>query len=145
MRTCSGFVLILAALAGPALADIDGDIRQVLQRQQDAWNRGDLKAFMQAYENAESTMFVGAAGVTRGYDPVLKNYVKRYPTRDAMGTLTYSNIEVHLMGNDHAWVLGRFHLKRTAAGGGDKSGIYTLVFKRTTTGWKVVLDHTSSQ
>lgn len=128
--------------APPAPAAAEEAIRNALQLQQDAWNRGDLKAFMEAYENSASTTFVGAT-VTRGYQPVLDNYIKRYPTRDAMGQLTFSAIEVHPLGPDHAWVLGRFHLKRNAAGGGDKSGTYTLVFKKTAPGWKIVLDHTS--
>ncbi len=117
-------------------------IRQVLTRQQEAWNRGDIPAFMEGYENSAATTFVGAA-VTRGYQPVLAGYVKRYPTRDAMGTLTFSEVEVHMLGPDHAWVLGRYQLVRNAAGGGDKGGRYTLVFRKTKAGWKVVLDHTS--
>ncbi len=118
-------------------------IRQVLERQQAAWNKGDIKAFMEGYENSPDTTFVGATGVTRGYRPVLDNYLKRYPTRDSMGQLTFSNIEVHLVAPASAWALGRFHLKRNAAGGGDKSGSYTLVFKKTAAGWKIVLDHTT--
>ncbi|MBM3797642.1 MAG: nuclear transport factor 2 family protein [Acidobacteria bacterium] len=118
-------------------------IRQVLERQQAAWNKGDIKAFMEGYENSPDTTFVGAAGVTRGYQPVLENYLKRYPSRDAMGQLTFSAIEVHTVSPGSAWVLARFHLKRNAAGGGDKSGSYTLVFKKTAAGWKVVLDHTN--
>ena len=117
-------------------------IRQVLTRQQEAWNRGDIPGFMEGYENSAATTFVGAA-VTRGYQPVLDSYVKRYPTRDAMGTLTFSEVEVHMPGPDHAWVLGRYQLARNATGGGDKGGRYTLVFRKTKAGWKVVLDHTS--
>jgi ketosteroid isomerase-like protein len=39
---------------------------------------------------------------------------------------------------------GRFKLTRTAAGGGDASGIYSLVFLKTAQGWKITLDHTVS-
>jgi ketosteroid isomerase-like protein len=40
-------------------------------------------------------------------------------------------------------VTGSYHLTRTAAGGGDASGIYSLVFRKTAGGWKIVLDHTN--
>jgi ketosteroid isomerase-like protein len=40
-------------------------------------------------------------------------------------------------------MIGRFELKRSAAGGGDSSGRFTLVWKRTTSGWKIVHDHSS--
>jgi ketosteroid isomerase-like protein len=38
---------------------------------------------------------------------------------------------------------GQFSLKRTAAGGGDASGRFTLVLKRMGAGWKIIHDHTS--
>lgn len=140
-------VLLAVLFALPALLHAaspdETAIRQVLERQQAAWNKGDIKAFMEGYDNSPDTTFVGATGVTRGYQPVLENYLKRYPTRDAMGQLTFSAIEVHMVAPGSAWVFGRFHLKRNAAGGGDKSGSYTLVFKKTAAGWKAVLDHTN--
>jgi ketosteroid isomerase-like protein len=131
---------VSAAVAAPAPEETA--IREVLVRQQEAWNRGDIPGFMAGYENSPATTFVGAA-VTRGYQPVLESYAKRYPTRDAMGKLTFSEVEVHLLGNAHAWAMGRFFLERNAAGGGDKGGRFTLVLKRTKAGWKIVLDHTS--
>lgn len=135
------FLVAFCALAAEPVAG-EKAIRQVLSRQVDAWNRGDLPAFMDGYEKSAATTFVGAA-VTRGYQPVLDGYVKRYPTRDAMGKLVFSEIEVHMLGDGHAWVLGRFDLERNAAGGGNKGGRFTLVLSRTSQGWKIVLDHTS--
>lgn len=114
----------------------------MIERQQAAWNRGDVRAFMEGYENSPDTTFVGAQ-VTRGYQQVLENYLKRYPTRDAMGKLAFSELEVHMLGAGHAWVMGRFALERNAAGGGPASGRFTLVFKLTKVGWKIVLDHTT--
>ena len=134
--------LILAFAVCAFAATEDQAIRQVLERQQAARNRGDIRAFMEGYENSPDTTFVGAA-VTRGFQPVLDNYIKRYPTRDAMGALTFSELEVHTLGADSAWVMGRYSLKRNPAGGGDQGGRFTLVFKKVKTGWKIVLDHTS--
>ena len=133
-------ILVFALAAQPAHEE--AAIRQVMTRQQEAWNRGDIPGFMAGYENSPNTTFVGK-DVTRGYQPVLERYVKRYPTREAMGELTFSELEIHPMGNGHAWAIGRFTLKRTAAGGGDATGRFTLVFKKTKAGWKVILDHTS--
>jgi ketosteroid isomerase-like protein len=41
-------------------------------------------------------------------------------------------------------VLGKFFLTRSAAGGGDATGQFTLVLRKTKQGWKIVHDHTSS-
>jgi ketosteroid isomerase-like protein len=58
-----------------------------------------------------------------------------------MGTLTFSDIEITPMGKDGAVVLGRWHLKRVSD---EPHGRFTLVFRRTKKGWKIIHDHTSS-
>ena len=60
-----------------------------------------------------------------------------------MGHLTFSDVEVHMAGGDHAYVIGRWKLERKKESGGDVGGIYTLLFKKTAKGWKIILDHTS--
>ena len=60
-------------------------------------------------------------------DAILARYRKTYPTDEARGTLTFSEIEVRPLGEGYALALGKYSLKRTAAGGGDASGRFTLV------------------
>ena len=43
----------------------------------------------------------------------------------------------------YALALGRFALKRTPAGGGDATGRFTLVLRRTGSGWRIIHDHSS--
>ncbi len=133
--------LLLLGLAGAIHAASPEDaIREVLDTQQAAWNRGDLHAFMQGYD--KDAVFVGDA-IQRGSAEVLARYLKRYPNREAMGKLTFSDLEVHLLDAGHAYVIGRFRLERSAAGGGTASGLYTLLFRNTSAGWTIILDHTS--
>ena len=68
---------------------------------------------------------------------------RSYPTAEARGTLTFSEIEVRPLGEGYALAIGRFALQRTAAGGGDAAGRFTLVLRRTTKGWKIIHDHSS--
>jgi ketosteroid isomerase-like protein len=117
-------------------------IRNVLEEQQAAWNRGDIEAFMSGYDASESTTFVGAT-ITRGYQQVLDNYRRRYPNKAKMGHLTFSNLEVHPLEARYALVIGKWHLDRQADAGGNAGGIFTLLFKKTAAGWKIVVDHTS--
>jgi len=135
--------LICVLVALPLLAAApEQQIRQVLDDQVAAWNRGDIPAFMDGYDKSESTTFISAT-VTKGHAQVLANYLKRYPTREKMGVLKFTDLEIKLLGADYASVIGRFHLDRSAEAGGEASGIFTLVFHRTAQGWKVILDHTS--
>jgi len=134
------FVLIAACCAGADSAE--QAIRRVLTDQAQAWNRGDIDTYMTGYENSPETTFIGKT-VRHGYQDVLRNYHERYPTRESMGALTFTDLTVKLLGSDYASVTGRFHLKRTAAAGGDTSGVFSLLFRKTQMGWKVFLDHTS--
>ena len=125
-----------------AAASPEQEIRRVLDDQVTAWNRGDIPAFMDGYDKSESTTFVGAT-VTKGHAQVLASYRKRYPTREKMGTLRFSDLEIRPLGSDYAAVIGWFHLDRPPEAGGEATGIFTLVFHKTSRGWKVILDHTS--
>ena len=117
-------------------------VREVLRVQQTAWNRGDVEGFMSGYDASDSTTFVGTT-ITRGYRQVLENYHRRYPTKEKMGQLTFSAIEVMPLGAEYASVLGKWHLDRPREAGGDVGGFFTLLFRKTEKDWKIVLDHTS--
>jgi ketosteroid isomerase-like protein len=135
--------LVAANAAANVAANAGESIRALMQAQQEAWNRGDIAAFMQAYWKSPELAFIGES-ITRGWQATFERYQKRYPTRAAMGTLNFSELEVHEVGAEAAWVYGRFALRRSAEGGGDAKGKFTLVWKRVAGEWKMVMDHTSS-
>jgi len=134
--------ILLFALAPALFAQAD-EIRAMLKVSEAVWNRGDLAAFASDYEDVSTTTFVGREVIRGGVDAILARYQRGYPTPDARGTLTFSEIEVRSLGPDYALALGRFALKRNAAGGGDTSGRFTLVLHRTAKGWKIIHDHSS--
>ena len=118
-------------------------IAAVLSAQTAAWNRGDLEAFTATYENSPQITFLGKT-LNRGYSEVVARYKKSYGSREAMGKLRFELIETRMLGANPAMVLGKFFLMRTTAGGGDATGQFTLVLKKSEQGWKIVHDHTSS-
>src|SRR5690349_21163141 len=135
-------MLLLMAVAPIVFGQAD-EIQKLLKNSEAAWNRGDLAAFASGYEDAPTTTFMGKEVTRGGVDAILARYQRGYPTADARGVLTFSEIEVRPLGQDYALALGRFALKRNAAGGGDASGRFTLVFHRTAKGWKIIHDHSS--
>jgi ketosteroid isomerase-like protein len=74
---------------------------------------------------------------------MVARYKSRYSSPEQMGQLSFSALEVTMLGPKYANVLGHFHLERTAAGGGNADGIFTLLFEKTPGGWKIIQDHTS--
>ena len=137
-----------ASPAAPTLADDEAAIRADIAAQAAAWNRGDIEGFMKTYEDSPGTTFIGNT-VRKGYKPILDRYRKSYSTREQMGTLSFTGLDVRLLPNgcgksEIALVTGRFHLDRIQHGEAAKDdGIFSLVFRKTARGWKIVLDHTS--
>lgn len=70
------------------------EVTAALDRQVQAWNRGDLDGFASAY--AEDATFVSPSGLTRGRQAVLDRYRKKYPDKAAMGTLSLVPVETRL-------------------------------------------------
>lgn len=119
-------------------------IKNVLEQQVAAWNRGDIPAFMDGYWKSDDLEFVNAAGIFQGWQDVLKRYQHSYPDRAAMGHLTFSGVEIHVLCADAGFVVGHFRLDREKEGQKDHpEGVFTLIFRKFPAGWKIVNDHTT--
>ncbi len=126
--------------APPSLSD-EAQIRAVLDMQTAAWNRGDIDTFMSSYWKSEQTEFLGANGIAHGWQAVLDRYHRSYPDRKTMGTVSFSDLEIHLTCADAAYVVGKFHLVRESD---QPSGVFSLDFRKFPEGWRIVLDHTTA-
>ena len=116
-------------------------IQAVLNAQRDAWNKGDIDGYMDGYDRSDNTVFISGDSVTHGWSTVLERYKKGYDTREKMGQLTFSDLDIKLLSQDTAVVIGRWLLKRT---NDEPHGRFTLIFKNTKAGWRIIHDHTSS-
>jgi uncharacterized protein (TIGR02246 family) len=124
----------------PAQDGQESKIRQLLTRQTEAWNRGDIEAFMQTYWKSDSLLFVGKNGVTYGWTATIKNYQKNYPNAAAMGKLSFNLVSVKRLSADYFFVIGKWQLQRTI---GDISGHFTLLIRKINGQWLIVTDHSS--
>jgi ketosteroid isomerase-like protein len=134
-------VVSRSSIASPAAPSGESQIRAVLDMQTTAWNRGDIDTFMTGYWHSEETEFLGANGRARGWQAVLDRYQHSYPDRKTMGTLSFSDLEVHLTCADAAYVVGKFHLVRESD---QPSGVFSLDFRNFPEGWRIVVDHTTA-
>lgn len=135
---------VLAADGGAATTR--DEVLALVQRQVDAWNRGDLDTFVELY--ADDAVFVspprpasdaGVAhdGVTRSRAEVLARYKKRYPDRKAMGQLTLEPHDVRQVAQAVS-IAARWSLRYP-----DKptlSGNTVIVLVREASQWKIVHD-----
>ena len=135
-------VLWLIPVRAVFAEDAESSIKQVLTDQVSAWNRADITVFMHGYKDSPDTTFIGKT-IRQGWQQVMDRYKASYSTKEAMGTLEFSDLKIRMLGSDYAVATGKYHLTRTAAGGGDASGIFSLVWEKSAEGWKIILDHTS--
>ncbi len=127
-------------LLGSEITDEDL-IRSVIMNQQEAWNSGDIDAFMQGYWQSPDLRFASGGTVTYGWQATRDGYHSRYANRALMGTLEFSNLSIDQVSDDAAIVHGAWALERET----DRpSGLFTLIFERLNGDWKIVSDTTTS-
>lgn len=115
-------------------------VMKVLETQRQAWNRGDIENYMRGYWKSDSLVFVGKAAPVYGWQSTLDRYKKSYPGKAAMGQLTFDIIQVKVLDDNNAFVLGGWHLQRKKDTPG---GYFTLWFRKINGEWRIVCDHTS--
>jgi ketosteroid isomerase-like protein len=118
------------------------EVNQVLanmKMQEESWNKGDVRGFMDYYWNNDSLKFIGSKGITYGWQKTLDNYIKGYPNKEAMGILTFTILESTQLSETSIYVIGKWELKKEKPSGGH----FTLLWKKINNQWVIVADHTS--
>jgi len=119
------------------------EIRAVLDRQVDAWNRRDLEGFMEGYWKSQGLTFFSTGTRRAGWDEAIAGYRSRYQGEGhEMGHLDFSELQIEMLGPTAAFVRGRWHLTFASGGAG---GLFTLVFRKLPEGWRIIHDHTSTE
>jgi ketosteroid isomerase-like protein len=114
-------------------------IRSAMNEQLTAWNKGNIDAFMQTYWQNDSLLFVSNPP-TYGWKTTLEHYKKGYPDTATMGKLSFNLLQLKQLSPEYYFVMGEWHLKRTV---GDVGGYFTLLFKKISGKWLIIVDHSS--
>ena len=129
-------VLLFPSLAQTRAED---EILNLLEKQKEAWNRGHLNGYMAYYWNSEGLTFQFGDRRVKGWKALYDRYSRSY-TRDKMGHLQFSDLDIKLLGEAQALVLGRWQVEAQTE---KKGGVFTLVLKKFPEGWRIIHDHTS--
>jgi hypothetical protein len=114
-------------------------IRQVMARQEAAWNNADIDKFMEGYWKSDSLLFIGSK-ITHAWASTLTRYKASYPGKKAMGTLRFDLMRIDFISHGSYLVTGKYFLTREKD---NPSGIFTLLFKLKNGEWVIVYDHTA--
>ena len=138
--------LLLVGVHLPAFSQFEDAAKHqiflVLERQKDAWNHGNIENYMNDYWKSDSLLFTSGGNIQRGWNATYEKYKKSYNSKEKMGVLKFSGLEIELLSKESAWVFGHWELKRAKD---NPKGVFTLILRKFADGWKIIHDHTSSQ
>ncbi|MDA0986588.1 MAG: DUF4440 domain-containing protein [Bacteroidetes bacterium] len=118
------------------------EIEDVLNLQIKAWNRGSVEEFMDGYLKSDSIRFASGGNTIYGWQGMLDRYKNSYSTKEKMGKLKFSELDIQILNLNKALVFGKWEVARTKDTLG---GLFTLVFEKNNNSWKIIYDHTSSK
>lgn len=144
IQTMIGFLVLTLVSATTYFVPVDQEeskkIEAVLEKQATHWNDHDIEGFMETYWKSEDLTFSSGGKTRRGWQTTLDNYKKGYPG-DKMGKLHFDGLEIDLLSDEAALVLGFWHLDIK---GEKKDGNFSLVLKKFDGDWKIIHDHSST-
>ena len=100
---------------------------------------------MEGYWKSDELVFEsiakdGTTSTTRGWQPTLDRYKKRYDTPEKIGRLTFSDLDVKMTGSNSAVVNGRYEVQQKDA---SLTGSFVLDMRRIDGKWYVTRDRTT--
>jgi len=135
-------LLVACSAEPPPPEDPTPALDALLRASADAWNRGDLDAFVSDYADDPITGFVSGGRVQYGHEWIRANYAPRFERGALRDSLRFENLAARALGHDHALATARYVLFR--ADSVTYSGPFTLVLHRTENGWKIIHDQTGT-
>ena len=135
------FVVIFLSCSAQISKEDKVAIHNVMAKQEQCWNAGDIDCFMLGYWKSDSLKFIGSKGLTYGWQQTLDNYKTTYPDKATMGQLTFDILSTELLAENIVLLIGKWHLKRETIE--DVGGYFSLNWRRIDGEWVIVADHSS--
>lgn len=136
--------LAFLLMAGAAHASPASDRRAILsvvERMEDAWNRGDFRGYMAGFKNPD-VVFVSGGAFQDGWQGTLDHYIRDYGgSPERRGRLHFYNMKVDLLASDAAMLIGQYRLER---GSRVTEGVNTRLFRKVHGRWLITMNHVSA-
>jgi uncharacterized protein (TIGR02246 family) len=122
-------------------ANVEAAIRSVLTAQGEAWNRGDLSAYLSSVARDDRTRHIFNDEITVGYAAIEARFRARYPDPRKMGTISYSDLDVSVLASDAASAFAHWTFQHD---GKTFAGVFTLIFRQLDGEWVIFHDHSTA-
>ena len=117
-------------------------ILSVIQRMEQAWNRGDFRGYMEGFANPD-VIFVSRGEFQKDWQGTLDHYIRDYGSSvETRGTLHFFDIKIEMLAPDAAQLISRYRLDRPRHA---QDGINTRLMRKRAGRWVIALNHVSSR
>ncbi len=117
-------------------------ILAVIQRMEEALNRGDFRGYMQGFANPD-VIFVSRGEFQKDWQGTLDHYIRDYGgSVETRGTLHFFDIKIEMLAPDAAQLISRYRLDRPSRA---QDGINTRLMRKRAGRWVIALNHVSSR
>ena len=128
------------ASAQTAMSQDERDIRALVAAMEAAWNRGDFRGYMSAFENP-GVVFVSGGRIQDGWQGTLDHYIRDYGSPERRGALHFYDISIEQLAPDAAMLVSHYRLERAAH---PQEGVNTRLMRKINGRWVIALNHVSS-
>jgi ketosteroid isomerase-like protein len=132
-------IFMAGNLSAQQTKDVTAEITRLMTQSAADWNNANLDGFMSLYDTAATFMFPsGPVGLEKMRSNYERSYFKEGKPKQQ---LRFEDLQVRSLGADHALLTGKFVLYGNNLP--EQKGIYSLVFVKRASGWKILHDHSS--
>ena len=130
-------VVLYPGLAWSQSSD-ERKIREVMQREIDTWNSGDVEGYVDLYAPVDSVRMLYNGGAVYGKANILAFYKKYWP-KEKMGQLSFTDISLERLSSRYYFTSGHFHVKQPD--GKEIKGRFSGLMKKIKGKWYLSTDH----
>lgn len=131
---------ILTSFTMPEGAAVQ-EVKEALEGQIAAWNKGDLETAMSFYWNSPEMLWISKSGTEKGYQQVLDMFRQQYPDRSKMGVYSYEPLHLEQLSEEAVYFV--FKWKIELEGKQLMGGLSSQVWKKLNGHWVVTSEHAS--
>ncbi len=140
---CAGAMAIAPApaQAQSAMSQDETEIRALIARMEEAWNRGDFEGYMAGFANP-GVVFVSNGRIQDDWQGTLYHYVRDYGgSAERSGHLHFYDISIEQLAPDAAMLVSHYRLNRPERA---QEGVNTRLMRKINGRWVIALNHVSS-
>ncbi|WP_299825150.1 nuclear transport factor 2 family protein [uncultured Pontibacter sp.] len=117
------------------------EVKQALEGQIEAWNKGDLEKAMTFYWNSPEMLWISKSGTEKGYQEVYDMFLQDFTDRSKMGVYTYEPLHIEQVSKEAVYFVFRWKIELD--GKRLMGGVSSQVWKKVNGRWVVTSEHAS--